>query len=258
MRITILMFSALGLALAAACSDDGDDAPVPDAGFVDVGSSTVDDDAGFSDETDGGQVTGDPDTGVESDAGFAGDAGAPDLGPDAGIDTACDPTFFPDGACGGPLTGTWVFQEVCGEDTAAIDAFLMSCDATVVSQIRTVTGTLTVGALSPTGSYEFDAVIDGLIVLEIGATCLSTAGGCSAVGDFLNMFIDATCSTVGVGACQCDVTTRQPLGDNGAIQPQGTTFTTEGGDITTYDYCVSGGALRFREQGTSTTLVLSP
>ena len=223
--------------------------PAPDVGPPDMG---IEPDAGFVDSgLDSGLPDAEPDAGV--DGGFE-DTGVADVG----VDTTCNPNFFPAGACGGSLAGTqWRFVDACG-DSLPLQQFLMSCPgSTNISISRTATGTL---AFSLNDTYTLDVTDMQMVSLDVDPVCVVGLGGCVGFQSFLNTNgIPATCSSVGA-ACNCSIDFSVRQIESGDYNVTGTQVAVQamGGGLRRYDFCVRQGTLRIKDTADPTTFVLTP
>lgn len=139
-------------------------------------------------------------------------------------------------ACGGALDGTWTYSNVCIEPSAnSADLLTQVCPTASVTYERGGTSTLTFSgsSVSRTGSPVGDSVI------TFPTEC--TEGfGCSL---FAGAFAD--CADMG-SVCIC----RTPTSVDWGTQ----SYTTTGGTLSlgngrSFDYCVQGNTLTYRETG---------
>jgi hypothetical protein len=169
-------------------------------------------------------------------SGTSGAGSTPDVG-EVGARVGVCPAFA---ACGGPLDGVWVYVDVCVDPAdVGLDLLQAVCpDATVAFQ-QGSGGTLTFAAGMVT------RVGEGLGQGEITfpSSCMATLGSCAELSALLGGM--AGCSQV-AGDCVCTV--------DGSVAWNPTTFQTQGGQLLlgdgrTFDYCVEGDRLTYRETG---------
>jgi hypothetical protein len=257
---------SLGVALAAAwlgaCDADdtglfSDDAPLSPAGGT-GGSSMADAGGGgvggsrplsMPPSTDnGGGGSGsdvsDDDGGGLAAAGSGARAGGEDL-PDEPPTSAepvalqfnqCD-AFTP---CGGALAGSWVYTAGCLE-LADLGLVLSDngCQAVNASLTGKLGGTLRFNG----GRVEHDSSASGAGTLRIPALCTLAIAGCPGFRELINDDEDACTQTA--GECVCEFSTEETEWTEDSFQASGSTFTLGGGR--TFDYCVQGDSLTYRE-----------
>ena len=191
----------------------------------------------------------------DSDGGVRADAGAPPPADDGGAPIpdggAPPPTGCPvtppevairfDGcdalaACGGDPTGVWVYEDVCVADPVPDVS-----DVCATARVEDLEGTAR-GCVALDGANvgrDVSGRIRGTIVVPTSCTF---GAGCAAIESALG----TSCTESG-GECRCpfEHTWASTGGDTYTVA--GSVLTT--GDGTQYDFCVSGGALDYRERG---------
>jgi hypothetical protein len=222
MKLTTATIALFGITLLSACGDDDND----DAGVRRDGSTN----------TDGG---------VNNDAATG----------DAGVDTSCSASALSAPGCGNSPVGNWTYKSACGViSSATLTALCPQIEIQATS--HQVTGTLQITATN----YTLDTTDVANIMARVPAICAAQAGGCDNVATALRaQFTAASCTQDNTG-CDCDVTATISVAENG-------TYTTAGGVLTTvpttgtgaaYNYCVEGGAFRYRAQGDTIVYVTAP
>lgn len=265
-NVTLMSLAALALVLGG-CDDgegdvDGGPTPGVDSGPTDIDAGPDDEDGGPGDmdagltDSDGGAHG---DGGQEADGGTTADGGGATCG--VGVltveETACSPAFA---ACGGTLVGDWCYSNLCVTKAELLAPLLDSdlvgadCDAddiTIVSSSGTVEGTLSFTASTVTRQVDTSAM--GNILA--GTDCIDDTD-CGLSGLLLNGALTsegigtASCTdrTDSMPGCDCNVTITS------SATMTGDAYTVEGGDTITltssgrtFEYCVDGGDLHFRE-----------
>lgn len=201
-------------------------------------STAPDDDAGSRADTG----TPDPDAGhvVDVDAGGGDeDAGQPP-GTDAG--TPSEVTIRFAGceafvACGGDPSGTWTYEDICIEDPfpAVRDA---CAGATVEDPSGTASGRVTLAAGAVV--REAHVTLSGTIVIP--ASCAVV--GCSNIQAALSSTYESASCTGGPTGCRCTVSDEIDILESDTYTVDGSTLHAGG---RSYEFCVDGGALRYRE-----------
>lgn len=188
----------------------------------------------------GGAPSGDLPDDPFGDLGDFGDQGgerntASDTGNSTGSSNAC-PGFD---ACGGALDGTWTYTNVCIDPSEnSADLLLGVCPTASVMYERGGASTLTFagGSVTRTGEPLGDSVI------TFPAECIEGLG-CSFLADALGT--DAACTDL-AGDCICRTAS--------SVDWSTQSYTTTGGrlalgDGRSFDYCVQGNTLTYRETG---------
>ena len=205
------------------------------------------------------------DSGPAETGGGNPEAGIPETGgqdapADTGVDSALTgpfvdisygvascPAFTP---CGGDPKGTWNVTGGCISE-AAFDAAKMQCPGLMESNVKfkargNVTATAT--TIARHTEVKFSAT------LAIPKACKDGVPGatCAVVGQALVAFgglATATCTDDAVsGGCNCDVsdsTTDQTMAE--AYTTSGNTLSTAGPPARTFDYCVAGNEIKYKE-----------
>jgi hypothetical protein len=214
------------MAAATAGSGMGGGRPPPPSAAGGAGQSEVD-----GDEVDGPALP-DGDDPI--------DGLPPELPPEAPDvtfkDNNCD-AFVP---CGGTLAGSWVYSDACiDEGDLGLDLRDDGCEAVAASVEATVSG-----GLSFTGSrVERQGVGSGSGELRIPNLCTLAIGGCNGLRALIDNDDDA-CEQDGTD-CLCGFATEELAWDEDTYQVSGGTFTLGSGR--TFDYCVEGNTLTYRE-----------
>jgi hypothetical protein len=148
----------------------------------------------------------------------------------------CEP-FVP---CGGSVTGNWVYSAGCiGVGDLGLSLQDDSCEA-VSADIEAEVG----GTLRFSGStVQHDGSGSGSGVLRIPTFCTLAIGGCPGLRDLIENDDDA-CDQTG-SDCLCDFVMQETEWTRDTYQISGTTLTLGSGR--TFDYCVEGNELTYRE-----------
>lgn len=252
MRNTTWMgLAAIAIALGG-CDDGGttdtDSGTTPgvDAGSTDAGGG--DTDAGGGDMDGGpGEDGGVPgsDGGPTPDGGGADDGGSTSGCPVGSIviqDTC--PAFA---ACGGALVGDWCYTDICLTKAELLEGRLFgSCtvdDIEVRSSMGTVDGSIAITATEITRTVTTDAT--GTFYLPPNCVLISCPTTEMAINSALGTNGMATCDPEGDG-CLCDITFSNMIDSTDTYTAAGNTITFDGSGRT-FDYCIDGGDLVFRE-----------
>ena len=188
----------------------------------------------------------------------AGDTSVEDAPADVGVDTALSgpfidiqygaancPAFT---ACGGDPKGTWNVTGGCVTEKA-FDGAKAQCAGIVESNVKFkargyVTATAT--TISRRTEVKFSAT------LAIPKACKDPVGSCATVGQALIGLAGletATCTDdAGTMGCNCNVS--DTINDNNpgdTYTTSGNTLTTGGMPARTYDYCVAGNEIKYKE-----------
>lgn len=152
------------------------------------------------------------------------------------------PAFTP---CTSDPTGAWSYTEACLDATNPFPAVGTLCPTASWSNLAgTTVGGITVNAT--TVRRKFDSTITGR--LTVPQTCVLAAGSCSNLETALrNLFTTVACT--GTTTCVCDVSRADAVDMIAASTFSGSTLTTDPGtsNARTYEYCVTGSTLRYRE-----------
>ncbi|MCB9594682.1 MAG: hypothetical protein H6719_18325 [Sandaracinaceae bacterium] len=212
---------SLTLCLALTACDGSSTTPGSDAGPSAMGT-----DGGSMTGTDGGSMTG-------SDGGGGG--ACPSTSPEVAIRFGgCTPLA----ACGGDPTGVWVYEDLCVDDVAP-DVASVCADARVEDLSGTARGCVALDGVE--AARDVTGHISATIVVP--ASC--TFGmGCAPIEAALGV----TC-TLDAGDCRCPWETDFGETSTDTYTVTGSTLTL--GDGSTYDFCVDGGSLSYRETGSS-------
>jgi hypothetical protein len=143
-------------------------------------------------------------------------------------------------ACGGTLDGVWSYVSIClTREELSLDMLDAVCPGTTAAFEPGAGATLQVenGTVIRPG----EALGPGQLVFT--AECADSFGGCAAMADLFGP--ESGCSEVAAG-CACLL--------DGSVDWGVNTFTTEGSQLSladgrTFDYCVSGDELVYRETG---------
>lgn len=147
------------------------------------------------------------------------------------------PDFVP---CGGTLSGTWVYSDACIDDAdLGLELSDNGCDDVAASVDATVSGALNFSG----NSVQHLGEGTGSGQLRIPNLCTLAIASCPGLRALIDNDADA-CDQSGVD-CLCDFETAEVEWDRDAFQAQGSTFTLNGGR--TFDYCVDGDTLTYRE-----------
>lgn len=155
-------------------------------------------------------------------------------------------------ACGGELDGAWTLDGLCIDDDMPFDT--TECPGlTVVNTGGDVSGTLTFadGTLTSSVTSSITATLGIPSSCTMGLSCAMIQGAL-AMSEGLDT---ATCSSSAGGGCTCTVGVL-----NSAMSS--TTYTVDGDVVTTgdgdrFEYCVSGGTLRYSELDQETPTIFS-
>ena len=200
-----------------------------------AGSSMTGSNAGSSGMTSPPGAGGAPPSGELPDDPFGGLGDFGDPGGTSSSGSTC-PSFD---ACGGALAGTWTYRNVCIDPSEnSADLLLEVCPSSSVMYERGGTSTLTFTAssVSRTGEPLGDSVIN------FPAECVEGLG-CSFLADAIGT--SANCTDSG-GDCICRTASSVDWGTQ--------SYTTTGGRLSlgdgrSFDYCVQGDTLTYRETG---------
>ncbi len=216
--------------------------------------------AGGSGGTAGGQATAGGSGGTAGGQATAGGSGGT-----AGGSTACAPQTVnvsttgcgalpTPGACGGALTGRYCYTGFCVDQSQLFATQQAACGGaggtfTFTNVAGTVNGTLDFTGTGATGGVQRNATLTITGNLAITPQCAPT--GCAGLQTVLSTG-GATVTCTGAGACSCAFTYVVPAGAVTTFSTSGGVVTTgSGGSQRTYQYCVQGSALRYRETTTS-------
>ena len=240
---------------AAVADTSSPDASAADAtssqdAVTDTGSTTTEvtapadassTDASSPDATSDGSILPPPD----ASGPFADAATTPPWVPlDVRTDTAC-PALA---ACGGSVVGGWNVSGGCIDLPVPSD--LMRCPgARVSSTSGRARGTVTFGPLIAQRAAEW--IVEAEVFIP--ALCAAVVGGCGAIQSAIRGTIpDSACVTTTAGDCRCAVRQQGSISD-------GDGYVTRANQIVsaslrkTWDYCVDGTRLRYRDvSGTGT------
>lgn len=188
----------------------------------------------------------------------AGDTSVADAPADVGVDTALSgpfidikygaamcPAFTP---CGGDPKGTWNVTGGCVTE-ALFEAAKAQCAGLVESNVvLKARGYVTANAttISRRTEVKFTAT------LAIPKACKDPVGSCTVVGQALvglAMLEKATCTDdAATMGCNCDVAdTYNDNNPGDAYTTAGNTLTTNGAMPRTFDYCVAGNEIKYKE-----------
>lgn len=150
----------------------------------------------------------------------------------------CDPVS----ACGGDVRGTWDVAGACIE--VPLDESLMRCPGAMVTRRGgRARGRVTFGERIARRRAEWSAEVETLIP----AVCASFVGGCPGIQASVRLINpDTTCEARPSGDCRC-------LARTAGVIDDGDGYSTDRGQIISstlrrrWDYCVSDGALRYRD-----------
>ncbi|MBI3184326.1 MAG: hypothetical protein HYZ28_19505 [Myxococcales bacterium] len=196
----------------------------------------------------GGGGGGDQDAGF--DAGF--DAGV-DAGADAGVDAGTDAgtpqnvtiTFAascPLTPCGGAVVGSWFYTAVCAPDT--FPEVGQYCPSAAVSNLA---GTQRGSVVFTSTTVTRDVLLTITATIDLPSSC--APAGCGVVENALRQsFTTAACTASGTG-CRCNVGLTRAVADSSPYTTSVNTLTTnpDAGNQRTYEYCVQGLDLKYRE-----------
>ncbi|MET0413334.1 MAG: hypothetical protein ABW217_18650 [Polyangiaceae bacterium] len=142
--------------------------------------------------------------------------------------------------CGGALAGTWVFSDACIDDgDLGLDLSDDGCEDVAASVDATVSGALNFSG----NSVQHLGAGTGSGQLRIPNLCTLAIASCPGLRALIDNDVDA-CDQSGVD-CLCDFETAEAQWDRETFQAQGSTITFGGGR--TFDYCVDGDTLTYRE-----------
>jgi len=191
---------------------------------------------GGDDGGGGGDADSDTDTDSDSDA----DSDA-DTDSDSDADTDGDPEMCGLEPCGGDPVGDWTWDESC----MAPPPSAACTDAEISVDIALTVGTLT---LSADGSYATSS--EGTITFTESYPSACVAGAaCDAYAATLPPPPPSrTCVDGADGACDCEGSVPANSTDSGQWSVAGDVLTLESdvGDVTEWDFCVSGDVLTMR------------
>lgn len=199
--------------------------------------------------SDGGVV-------ATEDASVAGDAAIIDAGEEGKL--ACTPDIDPATACGGDLTGTWRFIDLCGLPKDLTN-FLMTCPAARITEnSHTVTGSV---AWYATQNYAWTLRDDLAIALEVPVDCTTSSGGCEAFGLLVTIAAmqQVTCMQEGQ-LCNCfSIAMREDVQDGiwDAVDGTVTTTRSDDGKRRQYYYCVDGDRALLRRTDEGIVLLMA-
>ncbi|MCC7536440.1 MAG: hypothetical protein IT379_09510 [Deltaproteobacteria bacterium] len=147
------------------------------------------------------------------------------------------PTFS---GCGGEIEGTWSYDGACIDDEMPFDTSFCP-SIRLVDTNGEVSGTLTVadGLLTQSTTASFSATFDLPGECTMGLACSmieSALDGADGIDG-------SACSEAGDG-CRCTITTANTSMSSDMVTISGNIATTGSGER--YEYCVSGGTLRYR------------
>lgn len=147
----------------------------------------------------------------------------------------CEP-FEP---CGGTLTGDWVFSDACIEDAdLGLDVSDDGCGDFVARVDATVSGGLRFGP----GIVQREGTGSGTGNLRIADVCTLTIASCPGLRALIDD--DDACEQNGTD-CLCEFATAELEWEQDTYQASGNSFTLGSGR--TFDYCVEGNTLTYRE-----------
>lgn len=198
-------------------------------------------------------ATASPDAAM-SDAGR--DAAMPDSGPRVVSCAAAPVMVMPScpafTACGGMLDGTYCYTGSCIEEDELLGEVAFPCarrDFTLTGFTGTVQGQIRFDGA--TTSRVASTHLEGTI--EVTGVCADTRTSCSSlesgIRDRLPPGATVDCTVSGL-ACSCDLVLDGSVDGMESYTLAGSTIRVASTPPRTYDYCVEGGALRFRDTTT--------
>jgi hypothetical protein len=152
---------------------------------------------------------------------------------------SCTDTFT---ACGGDLTGTWVFDAEC--NAAALTA--MACPGATTTVSPNISGTYTFNA-DKTFSTSLSIAESGMTTLP--ASCLAGSTSCSELDLHQTSdgtTIDETCTGNAAQSCTCSISQTGTLTETGTYLTAGNNLTQSSGGSAgnPTPYCVNGSQLQ--------------
>ncbi len=154
--------------------------------------------------------------------------------PDVTFEDDDCPSFAP---CGGALTGSWVYTGACIDLEQQLRAG--GCAADAVNVEATVSGSLRFNG----DTVQHRGTGSGNGELRITNICTLAIGGCPGLRALIDGDDDA-CVQTGTD-CLCAFATEELEWDEDTYRAAGSTFTLGSGR--TFDYCVTGATLTYRE-----------
>lgn len=142
--------------------------------------------------------------------------------------------------CGGDVTGVWTYTTACADSTAFQGAVQQACATATTTEHGVVSGTLTFsgGRVQRSGTYVVTADI------HVPSNCVVVS--CAVVQGLLATSLSGvTCSDGAAGSCDCIASRTGGSIASQAYTASGTTITLADGR--TFDYCVTGTTLVYRE-----------
>jgi hypothetical protein len=157
--------------------------------------------------------------------------------PDVAFQDGSCPDFVP---CGGALAGSWVYSDACIEDAdLGLQLSANGCDDLAASIEATVSGGLRFSG----NEVQRQGTGSGGGELRIPNLCTLAIASCPGLRALIDNDADA-CLQSGTD-CLCDFATEELEWEDDTFQIAGSTFTL--GDGRTFDYCVEGDTLTYRE-----------
>jgi len=217
------------------------------AGWMGCSSDPVG--AGPTPDGGGTPETGTPETGT--------DGGGTDAAKETGVDAALTGPFVPIayGAascpaftpCGGDVKGSWALSGGCVTEEL-FAAARAQCATLVESKVKIeARGTLVADPVTITRSTE----VSFSATLGVPVECKPGGASCAQIGTGLVALAGlktASCVDDGAGGCTCEITNTLSDAASDAYTTAGNTLTTgAGGTARTFDYCVAGSEIAYKE-----------
>lgn len=184
---------------------------------------------------------------TREDAGGSLDAAMP--APDSGVAPGgCDPSFGAGGSgCGGDLSGTWSFVDLCATDGVYGQVKDICAPAQISGETSAISGTLRVNGT--TFSRDLQGTFSAQ--MSIPMICAALAGSCRRIEEVIELtFVDTavSCADDATGGCACDASTTLHRTTTASIATAGgvATVTSSTGEVSRYAYCVEGDRLQYR------------
>lgn len=216
--------SAMTVAAAGSGMGGGRPAPAPAAGSA--GQSQVDDDGSDGPDLPDGD---DPIDGLPPEL--------PDEAPDVAFQEDNCVDFVP---CGGSLAGSWVYSDACIEDDdLGLELSDDGCESLSASVDATVSGGLRFNG----STVQRQGTGSGSGQLRLPNVCTLAIASCPGLRALIDDDDDA-CSQGGTD-CLCEFATAELDWDEDTFRAAASTFTLGSGR--TFDYCVEGDTLSYRE-----------
>lgn len=166
-------------------------------------------------------------------------------------------------ACGGSLTGSYCYTNLCLSTADLSITTFGTCDLSALDP-SSLTGTVNGGAVFTADQVNRVAKVELSGTLSLPATSGCSLGSCSTIQNLLNVAIQsrgatATCTARTTSpqlGCDCALSIVQNVDQMEGFTASGNTITTASGR--TYDYCISGSTLGLTETTTTSNLTPEP